>query len=58
MSEQTSGKAVLEEGDFTKVKDADGTVQEHPVPKAWVGTDLLPQGWKAATAKDEGKSAS
>lgn len=38
--------------DFVKVKDVEGRVQEHPVPKAWIGTSLLPPGWKAASAKD------
>ncbi|HET7398989.1 MAG TPA: hypothetical protein VFJ94_10750 [Intrasporangium sp.] len=36
------------EGDFVKVVDAGGNVQPNEVPKAWVGTDLLPEGWKQA----------
>lgn len=36
------------EGDFVKVVDTGGNVQPDPVPKAWVGTDLLPEGWKQA----------
>jgi hypothetical protein len=48
MAENTKNEGVLlvPESDYVKVQDADGVVQEHPVPKAWVGTDLLP-GWKA-----------
>lgn len=36
--------------DFVEVVDGDGNRLErfpHPVPKAWVGTDLLPPGAKA-----------
>lgn len=35
--------------DFVFVQDAAGVVQVDQVPKAWVGTDLLPEGFKAAT---------
>ena len=37
------------EDDFTYVVDGDGNMQPDPVPKAWVGTSLLPDGFKAAS---------
>lgn len=44
------------EGDFAKVVDGAGNVQPEEVPKAWVGTDLLPEGWKAATKAQAAKA--
>lgn len=38
--------------DFVFVTDAAGVVQADAVPASWVGTDLLPQGWSKATAKE------
>lgn len=41
---------LYKEKDFVEVVDADGHPVQgfaSPVPKAWVGTDLLPQGAKA-----------
>lgn len=43
------------EDDFVQVTDAGGTVQEHPVPKKWLGTDLVAPGTKEATG-DSGSS--
>ena len=37
------------EGDFVVVSDGDGNVQPDAVPRAWVGTPLLPDGFKAAS---------
>ena len=37
-----------EESDFVKVVDGAGNVQPDAVPKKWVGTDLLPDGFKVA----------
>ncbi len=45
------GSDLYQEADFVKVVDQAGNVQADSVPKAWVGTDLLPAGWKQATAK-------
>jgi hypothetical protein len=39
------------EKDFVQVVDAAGTVQSDAVPKKWIGTDLLPEGYKQATRK-------
>jgi hypothetical protein len=36
------------ESDFVDVVDAAGDPLEHPVPKAWLGTDLLEAGVKKA----------
>ena len=40
---------LYKDGDFVKVVDEGGNVQADAVPSAWVGTDLLPDGWKKAT---------
>lgn len=44
----------LTEDQFVKVQDADGNVQPNPVPKHWVGTDLLPGGTKEAPKSKQG----
>lgn len=36
---------------MTYVQDAAGVVQPDQVPKHWVGTALLPSGWKVTTKK-------
>lgn len=41
---ENSGKLLIPESDYVSVYDADGNELEHKVPKAWVGTDLLPPG--------------
>lgn len=55
MAEQIKG-LVISESEYVKVKDAAGVVQEHPVPKAWIGTALLPEGIKAAAKAEADKA--
>lgn len=45
----TGGTHLLTEAHMTYVS-VDGKVQPHPVPKAWVGTDLLAPGAEAVDA--------
>lgn len=47
----------LSEKDMTYVQDGEGNVQPDMVPKHWVGTDLLPPGYKAATRTQAKKAA-
>lgn len=53
---------LLTEDQMTYVTDADGVVQPHKVPKHWIGTDLLPAGYKVTRktpdAPDDGGEAS
>jgi hypothetical protein len=46
-----SNKDQYSEKDFVQVVDAAGNVQPDAVPKSWIGTDLLPEGYKQATKK-------
>ena len=43
---------------WVKVVDADGNVQKDEVPSHWVGTDLLPHGYKKAGRAAGGQSSS
>lgn len=38
---------------WVKVENADGVEQEHEVPAHWVGTDLLPHGFRKAGSKPD-----
>lgn len=49
MANETKGLALIPKSEYVRVVDEGGVVQEHPVPKSWVGSELLPSGWKAAT---------
>jgi hypothetical protein len=46
-----SGRAYDKSEMVHVVDGSTGNVMEHPVPKSWIGTDLLPAGSKKATAK-------
>lgn len=51
---------VYEEKDFVEIVDGDGDPVEgfeHPVPKQWIGTDLLPAGAKKKGGRSSGKPA-
>ncbi len=52
MADKTEGQLLIPESDYVTVVDKDGeNPLEHKVPKQWVGTDLLPKGYKAQSAK-------
>lgn len=47
------------EKEFVEVVDADGNPLDgfaHPVPKSWIGTDLLPAGAKKKSGRSGGRS--
>lgn len=48
----------LTEKQFTKVKDADGNELPNPVPKHWIGTDLVESGTKAVSGSSSSSSSS
>lgn len=48
--------SVYKDKDFVRVTGPDGVVLPDLVPKAWVGTDLLPEGSKEATRAQAAKS--
>jgi hypothetical protein len=49
---------VYEDKDFVEVVDAHGNALRNRVPKAWIGTDLLPEGTKQARATRQAQQPS
>jgi hypothetical protein len=56
MANENQGSVLIPQSEYVRVKNEAGEVQPDPVPKAWVGTALLPQGWKAASKSEAAKA--